>query len=167
MPAFDHVVVACGSGGTTAGLAVGMRLSGLAAALHAVNVQHTPDVFYALLEEEAAALGVAPGALGASRDWLTIHDGGGLGYGNTDAAELQTILRVGAASGVLLDHVYAGKALHHFCAHARANPAAFRGSRVLFWHTGGLPGLAAQEAQLLGLLPTPRRFEPRKPPPAP
>ena len=40
-PPFDHVVVAAGSGGTAAGLALGMRLSPLSASLHAVNVQHS------------------------------------------------------------------------------------------------------------------------------
>ena len=56
---------------------------------------------------------------------------------------------------------YTGKALHHFCAHARAHPETFRGSKVLFWHTGGLPGLAAQEAELLkdGLVEPPERLE--------
>ena len=68
---------------------------------------------------------------------------------------------MGSASGVLLDHVYAGKALHHFCAHARQHPDAFRGARIMFWHTGGMPGLATQEERLLGMLPPPLVLQPR------
>ena len=165
---FDHIVVACGSGGTAAGLALGMRMSGMSVntALHAVNVQHTPSSFYNLIDNEARAMGVTEAdhaSLGPSTEWLNIIDGGRLGYGNTDKEELQSILRVASSSGVLLDHTYTGKALHHFCAHARAHPETFRGSKVLFWHTGGLPGLAAQEAELLkdgsGLVEKPERLE--------
>ena len=93
-------------------------------------------------------------------EWLAIHDGGSLGYANTDRAQLECISRVAASSGVLLDHVYTGKALHNFCEHARAQPAAFRGSRILFWHTGGLPGLAVQEEALLGLVEPPESMPP-------
>ena len=91
------------------------------------------------------------------------HDGGGLGYGNTNREQLDSILRVGAASGVVLDHVYTGKALAVFCEHARAHPDQFRGKRILFWHTGGLPGLHAREAELLELMPLPERlvYEPK------
>ena len=157
---FDHIVVACGSGGTAAGLALGWRLSGLAGAVHAVNVQHTPEVYYELIEREAAQMGATAARDGTAREWLSIINGGGLGYGVSDAAQLACLARVGAASGVVLDHVYTGKALYHFCEHARAHPDVFRGKRILFWHTGGLPGLQVQERELLGLLPPPERLRP-------
>ena len=157
---FDHIVVACGSGGTAAGLALGCRLAGMGSALHAVNVQHSPEAYYELIGREAAQLGATPERDGTVREWLSIINGGGLGYGVTRAAELAMIARVGQASGVLLDHVYTGKALYHFCEHARANPDAFRGKRILFWHTGGLPGLQAKETDLLGFVPPVERLRP-------
>lgn len=144
---FDHVVVAAGSGGTAAGLAVGLHLSPLPSRLHAVNVQHVPSAYYELIDSEAEALGVR--GQGRARDWLSIHNGGGLGYGIASGAELDMIAQVASASGVILDHVYTGKALFHFVEHARANPEAFRGKRVLFWHTGGLPGLGAKMGEVL------------------
>ena len=156
---FDHVVVAAGSGGTAAGLALGLRLSPLQAALHAVNVQHTPESYYSLIDAEAKAMG-APGGIGTSRDWLRIHNGGGLGYAVTNRAQLEMIASVGASSGVLLDHVYTGKALFHFAEHAKANPEAFRGKRILFWHTGGLPGLGAKVDELLDKVPPAEGFVP-------
>ena len=155
----DYIVVAAGSGGTAAGLALGCRLSPLSAQLHAVNVQHKPDPYYDLVDEEAALLGF-PRELGAARELLTIHDGGGLGYGVASREELEMIARVGAASGVVLDHVYTGKALYHFVQHARAHPEAFRGKRVLFWHTGGLPGLQTKSDELVGMVPPAARFVP-------
>ena len=50
---------------------------------------------------------------------------------------------LGAASGVLLDPVYTGKAMFGL-AQAIARGAIARGSRVLFLHTGGLLGLLAK-----------------------
>jgi hypothetical protein len=47
-------------------------------------------------------------------------------------------MAVGQASGVLLDPVYSGKALHCLLGRMRAQPEAWRGKRVLFVHTGGL-----------------------------
>lgn len=47
---FDHVVVACGSGGTAAGLGLGLELSGLSAELHGVGVCDSPEVRAAALE---------------------------------------------------------------------------------------------------------------------
>ena len=159
VPNFDYVVCACGSGGTTAGLALGLRLAGSEAALHAVNVQHKPEAYYELIDREAAELGYVPAEHGRARDWLSIHDGGGLGYANTSQAQLDCIIRVAAASGVVLDHVYTGKALFHFCEHVRSKPEAFRGKRILFWHTGGLPGLQAKKAELAQLLAPAERFD--------
>lgn len=159
LPHFDHVIVAAGSGGTAAGLALGCRLSPLSATLHAVNVQHKPEAYYELIDKEAALLG-ATSELGTARDWLRIHDGGGLGYGITDAAQLRTIATVAASSGVVLDHVYTGKALHCFAEHARQHPDDFRGKRLLFWHTGGLPGLETKTADLLHLVKPTCRLRP-------
>ena len=112
---FDHVVVAAGSGGTLAGLAVGFHKAKLDLTLHGVNIQHSPKAYYDLVAKEADALGCTSeevdGVLGA----LNIHNGAGLGYAVPAAENLAFIAEVAAASGVVLDHVYSGKALYHFC----------------------------------------------------
>ena len=61
---------------------------------------------------------------------------------------------------MILDHVYTGKALYQFVEHAKAHPEEFRGKRILFWHTGGLPGLQAKEEALLEMLPATQRLRP-------
>ncbi|PNX87818.1 1-aminocyclopropane-1-carboxylate deaminase-like protein, partial [Trifolium pratense] len=43
---FDDIVVACGSGGTIAGLALGSSLSTLKARVHAFSVCDDPDYFH-------------------------------------------------------------------------------------------------------------------------
>ena len=51
-----------------------------------------------------------------------------------------------------------GKALYHFCEHAKASPETYRNKRILFWHTGGLLGLFAAQAQLTPLMPRVERL---------
>lgn len=48
------------------------------------------------------------------------------------------MLDVAQASGIVLDPVYSGKALHCLLERMREQPEAWRGKRVLFIHTGGL-----------------------------
>ena len=55
----------------------------------------------------------------------------------------ETIVRVSRASGLVLDPVYCGKAMHGLRAAVERGDIA-RGARVLFLRTGGLPGLLAQ-----------------------
>ncbi|NUO54880.1 MAG: D-cysteine desulfhydrase family protein, partial [Polyangiaceae bacterium] len=53
---------------------------------------------------------------------------------------------VARGAGLLLDPVYTGKAFAGFVRMAREG--ALDGKRVLFLHTGGLPGLLAQGDEL-------------------
>lgn len=48
------------------------------------------------------------------------------------------MLDVAACSGIVLDPVYSGKALHCLLGRMREQPEAWRGKKVLFIHTGGL-----------------------------
>jgi hypothetical protein len=59
---------------------------------------------------------------------------------------------VAAATGVILDPVYSGKSLHCMIKDMQERPEAWRGRRVLFWHTGGLLGLYDKAAQLQPLV---------------
>lgn len=52
------------------------------------------------------------------------------------------------ATGVVLDPVYSGKALHAFLSDVKASPEAWSGSNVLFVHTGGLLGMYEKIDQL-------------------
>ncbi len=53
------------------------------------------------------------------------------------------MVRVARAGGIVLDPVYTGKAMHGLVQAVERGEVA-RGARVLFLHTGGLPGLLAQ-----------------------
>ena len=59
----------------------------------------------------------------------------GPAYAVADRAQLDFMIEVARCSGVVLDPVYSGKALYGL---AKLQP---KPKRVLFLHTGGLPGL--------------------------
>ena len=154
---FDHICFSCGSGGTAAGLAIGAKLAGLKAKVHAVGVCDSPAYFYDHIRETAAALGVDmdEGANGPVEDWLTVHHGSGAGYARSTPEELEFMLLVARTSGIILDPVYSGKALYFFLRDVvPQNPDLFqRGHKVLFIHTGGVLGMYDKAAELAPLLP--------------
>lgn len=149
--AFDHLVFACGSGGTAAGLAIGARLCGMKS-VQAVGVCDSPEYFYGHIRDTAVALGldVSAGGLGDPKDWLSIHHGAGIGYARSTEEELEFLLAVSRRTGVVLDPVYSGKALFVFATQVlRQRPEVFkRGDRVLFIHTGGTLGMYDKAEQL-------------------
>ena len=140
--AFDVVVHACGSGGTAAGIALGAGRYGVAAEVRANAVCDHAGYFertVARIVDEARAWDPSLGSPSA----LKIDDTAkGPAYGVATRQQLDTIARVARASGLVLDPVYTGKAMHGLH-QAVVQGEVQRGARVLFVHTGGLPGLLA------------------------
>ncbi|XP_010069481.2 bifunctional D-cysteine desulfhydrase/1-aminocyclopropane-1-carboxylate deaminase, mitochondrial [Eucalyptus grandis] len=134
---FDDVVVACGSGGTIAGLSLGSWLSTMKMKVHAFSVCDEPNYFYDFVQ--VLLDGIQAGVL--SRDIVDIHNAKGLGYAMSTAEELNFVKEVATATGVVLDPVYSGKAAYRMMRDMAENPMKWEGRRVLFVHTGGLLGL--------------------------
>jgi 1-aminocyclopropane-1-carboxylate deaminase/D-cysteine desulfhydrase-like pyridoxal-dependent ACC family enzyme len=264
--AFDDIAMACGSGGTTAGLALGNRLSGFGARVHAYGVCDDPEYFYGFIDGILEGMGAGLEVVGAgAREMLTAVQAKGIGYALSKEEELRSV-RVGgggeglvglllgylvacawlvrrghaapcllgglspsqaqgvccavtpcdlsnwrcshtshsmcapaaghlaaspphpctinslhacnhreppfacrsvrisnhpplppaqdiaAATGVILDPVYSGKAAHYMIKDMQERPEEWRGRRVLFLHTGGLLGLYEKADQLQGLV---------------
>lgn len=151
---FDHILFACGSGGTVAGLAIGMKLAGVNAQLHAVGVCDSPKYFYDHIEEIAKELGLNLDLLGPVTDWCNIYPGQGIGYAKSTEDELKYLIEFSEKTGILLDPVYSGKAMYHFVkVVAQNNPQLLRkGQKFLYIHTGGVIGLYDKEKELLPLL---------------
>ena len=158
---FDRIYFACGSGGTAAGLALGMYLSGMSVAgggsteLVAVGVDDTPALFYDKIDKLISPLSKKDSTMlqgKTSRDLLRIVDGVGLGYAQSTTQELQDIYNISKQSGVVLDPVYSGKAalsmLLDLQETASAATTATEPLRVLFIHTGGLLGFYDKIKQL-------------------
>ncbi|XP_078444628.1 D-cysteine desulfhydrase [Wolffia australiana] len=151
---FDDIVVACGSGGTIAGLSLGSRLSGLKAKVHAYSVCDSPDYFYDYVQ--GLIDGLHAGL--SSRDLVDIKNAKGLGYAMSTSEELAFVKRVAETTGVILDPVYSGKAAYGMLRDMAENPAEWKGRKVLFIHTGGLLGLYDKSSELAPSLGNWRRM---------
>ncbi|ESW32563.1 hypothetical protein PHAVU_002G332800 [Phaseolus vulgaris] len=134
---FDNIVVACGSGGTIAGLSLGSSLSTLKANVHAFSVCDDPDYFHNFAQGLLDGLNAGVN----SRDIVHILNAKGLGYAMNTSEELNFVKDVAAATGVILDPVYSGKAAYAMLKDMVENPKKWEGRKVLFIHTGGLLGL--------------------------
>lgn len=131
----DLVVVATGSGGTHAGLAAGFGDHGK---VLGVDVGARPGVAGAVddLAARAAAHAGLPRPAGRCRiDASQVGDG----YGAPTGAGLAALRAAARADALLLDPVYTAKAMAGLFAAVRGRPEL----RVVFLHTGGLPGLLA------------------------
>jgi 1-aminocyclopropane-1-carboxylate deaminase/D-cysteine desulfhydrase-like pyridoxal-dependent ACC family enzyme len=137
-PVPDTLVVPLGSGGTAAGLLVGLALAGLSTRVLGVRV--VPRVVanrrrVLALERRTAALfgeraGVSPPRVDAAR--LTIEDAQyGGAYARETHASRSSAALVLARDGPALEGTYSAKALAAALAHARAAPD----EHVLYWLT--------------------------------
>jgi D-cysteine desulfhydrase len=132
------VVHACGSGGTAAGVALGAARYEVAERTDAMAICNDRKYFETLVAQIVAeAQRLDPSLVRTNQ--LTIHDAWkGPAYSVTTADQRQFIVEVARRTGLVLDPVYTGKALFGL---SRLEP---KPKRVLFIHTGGLPGLLAQ-----------------------
>jgi D-cysteine desulfhydrase len=147
---FDHLVTASGSGGTHAGILVGMRATASSIPVTGISVRRPVSEQEGLIGGLAADtrefLGL-PSEL-AEGELKIFDDYVGPGY-SIPTEEMAEAVRIFARTeGILLDPVYTGKAaaglldlIHkgHFK----------RGEKVLFLHTGGSPGLYAYQDVIL------------------
>ncbi|KAJ8752485.1 hypothetical protein K2173_004773 [Erythroxylum novogranatense] len=145
---FDDIVVACGSGGTIAGLSLGSYLGTLKAKVHAFAVCDDPDYFYNFVQGLIDGLNAGVN----SRDIVDIHNAKGLGYAINTSEELKFVKEVATATGVILDPVYSGKATYGLMKDMVENPKKWEARKVLFVHTGGLLGLFDKVDQLTPLV---------------
>ncbi|KAJ1688869.1 hypothetical protein LUZ63_013024 [Rhynchospora breviuscula] len=145
---FDDIVVACGSGGTCAGISLGSRLSSLKAKVHAFAVVGTTEYFY--YSTQKLIDGLQSGL--DSHEIVDITDVQGLGYAISTEEELQFIKEIAQATGIILDPVYSGKAAYGMFKDMASNPEKWRGRKVLFIHTGGLLGLYDRTEQIAPLV---------------
>lgn len=145
-PEADYIVVATGSGGTQAGLEVGVRRAGLRGTVLGVGVAEPDTTSWqedvaSLANSVLARLGASDGALDPGNvvcpmDWMGPY------YAAPTPAAESAIRRLARAEGIFLDPVYSAKAfaaLLDWIAAARFAPT----DTVVFWHTGGTPALFA------------------------
>jgi 1-aminocyclopropane-1-carboxylate deaminase/D-cysteine desulfhydrase-like pyridoxal-dependent ACC family enzyme len=135
---FDTIVVPSATGGTQAGLLVGLELAGVRPRVVGAAVAHPADELRAtvarLVDELAALTGCRVG-----HDRIELDDSArGRGYGipAPDADEAATLLA--RTEGILVDPIYTAKALALLIRLVRNGALT---GQVLFWHAGGTPAL--------------------------
>ena len=146
---FDAVVCASGSGLTHAGTLVGLRAIGEAVPVHGICVRRDASAQRPRVAKRA-------GELAAMIGRSEVFDAGDVdvsdavhppGYGKLNDAIQEAVSMAARREALLLDPVYTGKAMAGLIALVRSGRIV-PGSRVLFLHTGGLPGIFAYAAKL-------------------
>ena len=140
---YDVIVHACGSGGTAAGVALGAARFGVATSVRAMAVCDDAAYFERIIARITTESRALDASLGAPAPIVVDDTARGPRYAVMDEAQRRFVVDVARASGVVLDPVYTGKALFGLARAVERGDIA-RGARVLFLHTGGLPGLLAQ-----------------------
>ena len=142
---------ATGSGGTTAGLILGVRLHRLNARIVGFNVSDDRDYFVRVIGgicEEAISTYRLTTSFSRERDIEIVEGYIGRGYALSRPEELDLLCELARIEGIFLDPVYTAKAFYGMTQEIRKKPTAF-GKRVIFIHTGGLFGLFAKGAELM------------------
>ena len=138
---FNHIVCACGSGGTAAGTVLGAKIYMPEAKVLCSQV--SSDEFYpvvhGLMEEAAQLLGYT-----GEIPELDFIDMGGPGYSIPSEEGNEAIEMMMQLEGIVLDTCYTGKAFAGLIARARAGHYKPE-DNVLFVHSGGAGGLFAQD----------------------
>jgi D-cysteine desulfhydrase len=132
LPGFDRVVVAVGSGGTMAGL-----VAGLGPERVGVDTGAVPDA-------GATVTGLLAGMPGAGGGEVQIlGDYVGDGYSTIAPATRAALEMTARTEGIFLDPIYTGRAMAGLLGQVESGAFA-AGTKTVFLHTGGLPGLLAR-----------------------
>jgi len=142
----NWIVFATGSGGTQAGMVAGKRIYGLESRILGISVDETTDVLQPLVADLACEVADVLGEkIAFTPEEILVNDnyiGGGYGVMGDPARE--AIRLFARKEGILLDPVYTGKAATGLI--DLISQGFFdRTETILFWHTGGTPGLFAEK----------------------
>lgn len=150
----DRIVLAVGSGGTYAGLLLGLRAAGVAAPVLGVSVNTAAGEMHRRIRDQIRAaedlLGMTPSVRDDEIDITDAHVGAG--YGIPTADSLAAVALAARTEGLLLDPIYTGKAWAAL-AHAVRTGAVRPPDTVVFMHTGGAPNTFVHGAEISAALP--------------
>lgn len=149
----DYVFFASSSGGTQAGLKLGVDLFGLDIKLIPISIDKIglgdktlDDAVLEILHQGQKELNIQKTY--SIRDATLIRDYDKPGYGVITKNEKMAIKQLAQTEGILLDPVYSGRAFYGMIDYLKNNKIE-RNTNVLFWHTGGLPANFYYSKELL------------------
>lgn len=129
LPLPDEIILPLGSGGTAAGLLLGLAVARLATRVVAVRVVERPLAGAILVKNLARRTANLLGWKGRLGKLELVHDQIGRGYGHPTRAALDAVALAHGQEGLILETTYTGKAMAALLAR-RAG-----GKRILFWDT--------------------------------
>ncbi len=144
----QHVILATGSGGTQAGMVIGLAAAQRSMSTLGFSVSDRAGVqaekVIGVIGECSVRLGIPapdPSLVLVEDDTL------GPGYGQPDGQTIEAIELFARTEGIILDPVYTGKAAAGLIAGCRSGRFGAN-ERVIFLHTGGQAGAFAYEGTL-------------------
>ncbi|MEZ5830719.1 MAG: D-cysteine desulfhydrase [Dongiaceae bacterium] len=142
--AIDRVLFATASGGTQAGLVAGMALASAGTEVLGIDVENEAEALMADVRRIAQACAGKIGLQSKVRDdAVKIRSGyAGAGYGIPTPAMREAVGLLATLEGIVLDPVYAGKAMAGLIDLVRTG-AIHADETVVFIHTGGMPAMFA------------------------
>lgn len=138
----DYIITPVGSGGTMAGLLLGVKLFNLDCRVIGINVSstakhHCKRVLH-IIEDTIKLFDLG---ISIDPDEIEIIDGYvGEGYAKSSFEEIEFIRQVARTEGLLLDPVYTGKTMYGLAGEIKKG-RFHSGQTILFLHTGGIFGL--------------------------
>jgi 1-aminocyclopropane-1-carboxylate deaminase/D-cysteine desulfhydrase-like pyridoxal-dependent ACC family enzyme len=140
----DVIVHSSSSGGTQAGLVAGCHALGWNTRVLGISADEIAADLQETVAEVVEGMGdLLPALAGARAAKIEVDDRFvGEGYGIPTPASIEAQSLAARSEGLFLDPTYTAKAMAGLIAHCR--DGSLSGAKtVLFWHTGGLPGLFA------------------------
>jgi D-cysteine desulfhydrase len=139
----DYIFFASSSGGTQAGLTLGIDLFDIDTELIPINIDKVETFGLSLEEHVLNLINQGKEKLNIKKDYrlqdiALNRDYDKAGYGVITQNENNAIKNLAQTEGILLDPVYTARAFYGMLHHLE-NQKIPSNSTVLFWHTGGLP----------------------------
>ena len=136
----DTLVLPSATGGTHAGLLVGLATAGAGTRVRGFAVAHPAAELRPHVEELVEGLGRLDGLARVPTGAVELDDGElGPGYGVATASATEATRLLASTQGIFVDPIYTAKALAGLLGLVRSG--VLDGQRVVFWHAGGTPGL--------------------------
>jgi len=145
---FDEIIVGSGSASTHSGLLFGLRAMGNQTPVQGICVRRAASLQKPRVEGRVRDIDALLGMEDTVRDDdVRLFDGSlAPGYGKLNDMTHRAIREAAQCEGMFVDPTYTGKVLAGLM--MLAESGSLSGKRVLFWHTGGQPGLFAYADQL-------------------
>lgn len=146
----DYIFIATGSCGTHAGILAGLKYFGMSIPVYGITVSRPVSEGVSRitrLVRETAEFLETPLPL-EPRDVMINNAYLGAGYGILTPEAREAIRLVARLEGIFLDPVYTGKTMAGLIDLVRRREIV-RGSTVVFWHTGGAPGIFGHARDLV------------------